>query len=804
MNRTTAVHGMAERRHDGIGAAVLRLEDPQLLRGEGRYVADIHIIGALHCVFVRSTHAHAAIRAVDVARAMKLPGIVAVLTGADLAADGVGSMTNLWAIRSHDGHPMAEPERWSLARDRVRYIGEPIAVVIAASHNEAQDAAEAVAIDYEPLAAVVDVRMAAAPGAPLLHDTAPDNVCFRWRRGDEPAVARQFACAAHVTQVELVNNRLVGAAMEPRAVMAEPRPEGLTLYSSTQVPHHIRRGVAEQLGISEMALRVIAPNVGGGFGYKGKHYPEETILAWAARRLQRPVRWTASRSESFIADYQGRDHVTGAALALDAEGHFLALRVETFANLGAYVSTFGAAIPGPIYSSLLAGVYRTPAVSVACTGVFTNTVPTDAYRGAGRPEACYVLERLEDQAAHELGIDRAEIRRRNLIPSAAMPYRTPVGPTYDCGDFPKMLERALAIADRRGFETRRLDSARRGLLRGLGIACYVESSGVAPSRLAGQMGARAGFFEQATIRVQSDGTVVAMLGTHDHGQGHPTTMAQILASKLGIPLGHIRIVEGDTERVPFGTGTFGSRSIAVGGSALDRAAAKIIAKGRQIAAHLLEAAPDDVGFADGRFAVAGTDRAVDFAAVARAAHIPHNFPLETLEPGWQETAAYDPPNFAFSNGAHLCEVEVDPQTGKVALVGYWAVDDVGTVINPIIVEGQVHGGVAQGAGQALFEQCLYDPGSGQLLTGSFLDYAMPRAGDLPAFASEFDETAACTHNPLGAKGCGEAGAIAAPAAIVGAVLDAVRPLGVDDLQMPLTPGRLWSAIAAPRRRTGAA
>jgi aerobic carbon-monoxide dehydrogenase large subunit len=803
MNGHQATHEHTTRRAHGIGASVLRLEDKRLLRGEGRYVSDIHIAGALHCVFVRSSHAHAAIRNIDAAAALRSRGVVAVLTGADLAADGIGPMKCLWAIRSHDGRPMSEPPRWSLARDKVRYIGEPVVAVITTTHEEAQDAAEAVSVEYAPLSVVVDARVAAAAGASRIHESAPENVCFRWRSGDEEAVARQFQSAAHVTGIEIINNRLIGAAMEPRAVVAEPRPDGLTLYSSTQVPHHIRRLVAEQLGIPEIALRVVAPNVGGGFGYKGKHYPEETILAWAARRLRRPVRWTASRSESFISDYQGRDHLTRAELALDPDGHFLALRVETFANLGAYVSTFGAAIPSAIYGSLLAGVYRTPAISVSCTGVFTNTVPTDAYRGAGRPEACYVLERLADEAAFELGIDRAEIRRRNLIPRGAMPYKTPIGPTYDCGDFPKLFARALAVADHQGFEARRLAALRRRRLRGFGMACYVESSGVAPSRLAGQLGARAGFFEQATIRVQGDGTVVAMLGTHDHGQGHPTTMAQILVSKLGVPLDRIRIVEGDTDRVPFGTGTFGSRSIAVGGSALDRAAGKIIAKGRRIAAHLLEAAPDDIAFADGHFAVAGTDRSVDIAAVARAAHIPAEFPLETEEPGWQETAAYDPSNFAFSNGTHLCEVEIDPETATIELVSYWAVDDIGTVINPIIVEGQLHGGIAQGVGQALFERCFYDSDSGQLLTGSFLDYALPHATDLPLFVSEFDESAPCTHNPLGAKGCGEAGAIAAPAAIISAVIDATRILGITDLQMPLTPGRLWSAFAAAVRRKNA-
>jgi aerobic carbon-monoxide dehydrogenase large subunit len=768
-----------------------------LLRGGGRFVADIVIPGELQCAMVRSPHAHAIIRSIEVSRARAAPGVAAVFTGTDMAADRVGPMRALWAIRGADGKPMAEPPRFALARERVRHAGEPVAIVIAQTREQALDAAERLEIDYETLPAVIDARVAAGAQAPQLHDAAPGNICFRWARGDEAAARQALQSAAHVTSLDLVNNRLIGAAIEPRAVLAiaEAASDKLTLYSSTQVPHHIRRYVAEQLGLAEGTVRVIAPDVGGGFGYKGKHYPEETIVAWAARRLRQPVKWVATRSESFVADNQGRDHLTHAELALDAGGRFLALRVETIANLGAYISTFGAAIPSAIYSALLAGVYRTPAIFVQVTGVFTNTLPTDAYRGAGRPEACYVLERLADRAASELGIDRAEIRRRNLIPSSAMPYKTPIGPTYDCGDFPKIFARALDLADYAHFAKRRAQAARVQRLRGIGMACYVESSGVAPSRFAGMLGARTGFFEAATIRVQPDGGIQALLGTHNHGQGHATTLAQILCTRLGVPLTKIDIVEGDTDLVPYGTGTFGSRSIAVGGSALDRAAAKIIAKGKLIAAHLLEASAGDIDFAEGIFTVAGTDRRIAFAEIAHAANVPHNFPLETLEPGLQETAVYDPPAFAFSNGAHVCEVEVDPLTGETRVIGYWGVDDVGTVINPMIVDGQIHGGIAQGLGQALCELCHYDR-SGQLLSGSFMDYALPRAGNLPLIESELDESQPCTHNPLGAKGCGEAGTIAAPAAIVGAVLDALAPLGVTDIQMPLTPQAVWRAIAA--------
>jgi carbon-monoxide dehydrogenase large subunit len=753
--------------------------------------------GELHCVLVRSPHAHARIRQIDSARALAWPGVAAVLTGADMAADKVGPMAPLWAIQTTDGKPMAEPPRFALARRIVCHVGEAVAAVIAETRALAQDAADLVRVDYEALPAVVGGRAALEGDVPQLHEAAPGNVCFRFARGDDAAVSAAFERAAHVVKLDLANNRLIGAAIEPRAVLADGGAGKLTLYVATQVPHHVRRAVTDQLGIPQTALRLVAPDVGGGFGYKGKHYPEETIIAWAARRLRRPVKWVGTRSECFLSDYQGRGHRTQAELALDKDGNFLGLRVSTVADIGAYVSTFGAGIPSAIYSALLAGVYRTPAITTRSTGVFTNAVPTDAYRGAGRPEACYVLERLADAAALKLGMDRADVRRRNLVPAAAMPYRTPIGPTYDCGDFPKVFSRLMEIADYPGFARRRSSADRAGKLRGFGMACYVESSGVAPSRFAAALGARVGFFEAATIRVQPDGSVQALLGTHNHGQGHATTYAQILASRLGVPVANIEIIEGDTDQVPYGSGTFGSRSIAVGGSALDHAAVKVIEKGKTIAAHLLEAAAADIVFAEGHFAVVGTDRRVTLREVARVAHHPTSYPAG-LELGLQDSAVYDPPAFAWSNGAHACEVEVDRDTGEVRIVGYWAVDDVGTVINPMIVEGQIQGGIAQGLGQALREHCAYDAQSGQLLTGSFMDYAVPRAEDMPSMVVELDESQPCTHNPLGAKGCGEAGSIAAPSAIVGAVLDALRPLGVTDIEMPLTPARVWQAIQATK------
>jgi len=781
---------------EGIGASVLRKEDPRFLMGRGRFVGDLDIRGALHCRIVRSPHAHARIQKIVATQARAAPGVVAVFTGADMAADGIGPIPCMWAITSNDGTAMAEPPRWALARGTVRHVGEPVAIVIAETADEAADGAELLDIDYESLPSIVSTAGAMDEDAPQLHAEAPGNLCARWMGGDAVAVNEAFGRADHVTTIDLINNRLVGAAIETRAAIGsyEPSMGEYTLHDTTQAPHQVRRSVAGQLGVAEGKLRVISPDMGGGFGYKGKFYPEETIVVWAARRVGRPVKWIGDRSEGFISDNQARDHVTVAELALDRAGNFLALKVRTIANVGAYLSMFGASIPSAIYSAMLAGVYRTPAISVEVTTVFTNTVPTDAYRGAGRPEACYVLERLADKAAGELGIDRAEIRRRNLIPPEAMPYKTPIGPTYDCGDFPRIMERTLEISDYANFVVRRGTSEKAGRLRGIGIANYVDSSGVAPSRLAGASGGRIGLFEAAQIRVDAGGGIQVMLGTHNHGQAHATTFAQIVTDRLGVPLDRIEVIEGDTAMVPIGTGTFGSRSIAVGGSALDRAIGRVVAKCKRIASHLLEAAEGDINFDAGVFTVSGTDRTLSFEDVARTALIPHNFPHEELEPGLDETSVYDPPNFAFSNGTHVCEIEIEPETGVIEFVGYWVVDDVGTVINPMVVEGQIHGGLAQGIGQALSESCCYDPASGQILTGSFMDYAVPRADDLPNFVSELDETQPCTHNPLGAKGCGESGTIGAPAAVIGAILHALAPLGVRDIEMPATPSRVWRAI----------
>jgi len=767
--------------------------DDRFVRGAGRFVADRVEPGVLHCAFVRAPHAHAAIGAIEAAPALALPGVRAVLTGADMAADGVGPMRCLWPVG-------VEPDRFALARDRARHAGEAVALVVADSRAAALDGAEAVAVDWRPLPAVADAVRALAPDAPLLHDAAPGNLGFDVTRGNPEAVAAAMAGAPHRVTIRLRNNRLAGVAIEPRAALAVPHGGRVTLHATTQVPHHLRRLIAEQLGLRESALRIVAPDVGGGFGYKGKHYPEECALVWAARRLGVPLRWVSDRSEAFLSDYQARDHATEAVLGLDDAGRFLALSVDTVANLGAWVSTFGAAIPGNIYAALLAGVYTTPAVAVRVRGAFTNTVPTDAYRGAGRPEACYLLERLADRAARHLGIDRLEIRRLNLIPASRMPYTAPTGPTYDSGDFPRMLDSAVTAAGWAGFAARREASAARGMLRGIGVACFVESAGVAPSGFAAARGARAGFYESATLRAEPDGTVQVIVGTHSHGQGHRASFARIVADRLAVDPATVIVFEGDTDQSPYGTGTFGSRSIAVGGSAIRRATDRIVAKASRLAAHVLGVAPDNIRFEDGHFGTATGNRRLSFAEVARLACIPDaRFPFAEMEPGLQETAVYDPPNFAFSNGAHVAEVEIDPETGALRLVSYVTVDDIGRVISPDLAEGQVHGGIAQGAGQALMEAVRHDA-EGQLLSGSLMDYALPRATDLPFFAGSFDETQPCTHNPLGAKGCGEAGAIAAPAAIAGAVLDALAAHGVAEIDMPFTPARIWAALHATEAR----
>ncbi|WP_342052160.1 MULTISPECIES: xanthine dehydrogenase family protein molybdopterin-binding subunit [unclassified Cupriavidus] len=784
----------APERHPLIGTPVRRKEDYRFLTGNGQYTDDIVLAHQSYACFVRSPHAHARIRSIDTAEALAAPGVIAVLTGEDMAADKVGGLPCGWLIHSIDGTPMKEPPHPALAHGKARHVGDQVAVVIAETLQQARDAAEKVDVDYETLPAVV-APAAAAQSATLVHDDVPANTCYTWGHGDKAATDAAFAKAAHVTTLEIVNNRLIPNAIEPRAVNAsyERRDDSYTVYVANQNPHVERLLMgAFVLGLPESRLRIIAPDVGGGFGSKIFLYPEDVALTWASKKIGRPVKWTADRSESFLTDAHGRDHVTRAELAMDADGRFLAMRVHTVANMGAYLSTFASSVPTILYATLLAGQYATPAIYAEVHAVFTNTAPVDAYRGAGRPEATYVVERLVETAARELGMDPAELRRKNFIRD--FPYATPVGLTYDTGDYEPCLARAQALADVAGFPARREASKQRGKLRGLGYSCYIEACGLAPSNIAGALGARAGLFEVGEIRVHPTGTVTVFTGSHSHGQGHETTFAQIVADRLGIALESVEIVHGDTGRVPFGMGTYGSRSLAVGGSAIMKALDKVEAKAKKIAAHLLEASDADIEFSDGVFRVAGTDRTKTFGEVALTAYVPHNYPLDKLEPGLNENAFYDPTNFTYPSGAYICEVEVDPDTGESQVMRFTAVDDFGNVINPMIVEGQVHGGIGQGLGQAMLEQCVYDEDSGQLLTGSYMDYAMPRAGDLPEFTVETAKGTPCTHNPLGVKGCGEAGAIGSPPAFINALVDALAPLGVRDVQMPATPHRVWQAM----------
>ena len=779
-----------------IGQAVRRKEDHRFLTGGGQYTDDVTLPRQTYAYFLRSPHAHAKIRGIDTTAAKKAPGVVAIFTGGDMT--GVNGLPCGWLITGTDGKPMNEPPHPVLAQGKARYVGDPVALVIAESLAQAKDAAEQIDVDYEMLPAVVNCVEALKPGAPQLHEQAAGNKCYTWALGDKAACDAAFGKAAHVTKLDIVNNRLVPNAIEPRAAVASysKADDSFMLYVANQNPHVERLLMtAFVLGLPEHKVRVIAPDVGGGFGSKIYLYPEETAMVWATKKIGRPIKWAAERSEAFLADAHGRDHVTHAELALDKDGKFLALKVHTTANMGAYLSTFASCIPTILYATLLAGQYTTPVIYCEVTASFTNTAPVDAYRGAGRPEATYVVERIVHQAAAELGIAQDELRRRNFI--RKFPYQTPVALSYDTGNYDATLDGANQLADVKGFSARKTESARRGKLRGIGYASYIEACGLAPSNVAGALGARAGLFEAGEVRVHPTGSVTVFTGSHSHGQGHETTFAQVVASKLGIPIENVDVVHGDTGRIPFGMGTYGSRSLAVGGTAIVKALDKVIAKGKKIAAHLLEAAEADIEFKDGKFTVAGTDRSKAFGEVALAAYVPHNYPLDKLEPGLDETAFYDPTNFTYPAGTHICEVEVDPDPGAVNGASFSACDDFGNIINPMIVEGQVHGGVAQGIGQALLEHCVYDK-DGQLLTGSLMDYALPRADDVPSFKVGTRVTP-CTHNPLGAKGCGEAGAIGAPAAFMNAVMDALSSVGVKHLDMPASPHRVWSAIQSAKQ-----
>jgi carbon-monoxide dehydrogenase large subunit len=674
-----------------------------------------------------------------------------------------------------------------------RHSGEPVAVVIGESYAAAKDGAEKLAVDYEPLSAVLAPAEAQTPGAPQLHEQALHNTIYSWTLGDEKKTAEAFSKAAHVVDLRLVNNRVVPNAIEPRAAIGEYDAGSgtFTLTTTSQNPHVARLVLSAFVQIApEHKLRVIAPDVGGGFGSKIFIYPEETVCLWAAKHVGRPVRWTAERSESFLADAHGRDHVSEAALALDAGGRFLALRVKTIANLGAYLSTFSSAVPTYLYATLLSGQYDIPAIFAEVDAVYTNTAPVDAYRGAGRPEATFVVERLVEEAARALKLDPAELRRRNFV--RKFPHQTPVIMTYDIGDYDASLDAAMRLADVAGFAARKSEAERRGKRRGIGYSTYIEACGIAPSQAVGSLGAGVGLWESAEVRVNPTGSVEVLTGSHSHGQGHETTFAQFVAEKLGVSIDQVEVVHGDTDKVQFGMGTYGSRSAAVGLSAISRATDKVIAKAKRIAAHVMEVPEAEVTFDDGRFAGVHTNKTLTFAELALAAYVGHKFPTGEIEPGLKESAFYDPLNFTFPAGCHICEVEIDPETGHVEIARFTAVDDFGKVINPMIVEGQVHGGIAQGVGQALLEHGIYDPESGQLVTGSYMDYAMPRADDLPDFKIDMTVTP-CPSNPLGVKGCGEAGAIAAPAAVINAITDA---LGVKEFDMPATPEKVWRALDA--------
>jgi len=769
----------------GIGQSVTRFEDVRLLKGEGRYLNDVNLPGQAHAVVLRSPHAHARIRAIDVDRALKAPGVLAVLTGADVERDGLGTMKMTLRRKRPDGTPMFAPPHRGLSQERVRYVGDPIAFVIAETLAQAKDAADLVQVDYDPLPSVTSTA-AAGPGSATVWDECPDNVSNVYEAGDKAAVEAAFARAAHVVRRRYVITRVHAQYMEPRGALGvyDPGEDRYTLYADVQYPHRVRNALASMVfQIPEHQIRVIAGDIGGGFGTKGWQYPEHRLVLWAARKLGRPVKWACERHEAIPADEHARDNISDAELALDAEGRFLALRVRTIANLGAYISSDRNLLASFSNVVTLVGVYTIPAAHVQVTGVLSNCNSTAPYRGAGRPEAIYVLERLIDDAARDLGLDRLKLRRMNIIPGSAMPYRTCLGVTYDCGEFEKGMDEALALADVAGFPARREESRRRGKLRGLGIVNAIERA-AAPG------------LEYAEIRFNPSGTAMVLMGSKNQGQGHETIFKQIAHEKLGLDPREVRYIDGDTDRVAFGIGSMGSRSTVIGGTALSMAADKLIAKGRKIAARLLEAAEPDIVFADGRFAVKGTDRAVVLKEVARAAFQLDKLP-SGMEPGFYETGTFSPPADTYPNGCHVCEVEIDAETGEVALVRYTVVDDVGTVINPLTLKGQIHGGIAQGVGQALMEQVVYDPESGQLLTSSFMEYGMPRADTFCDIAVA-SNTVPTKLNPLGAKGAGEAGTVGALPVVINAVMDALATVGVRDFDMPATSDRVWQAIQAVR------
>ena len=782
-----------------IGKAVKRVEDKRFITGKGRYTDDIVLPGMAYAYIVRSPYAHAKILKVDTSAAEAMDGVVQVYTGKDIAASGINGIPTGWQVNFKNGDTMKEPPHPLLVADKARYMGDAVAVVIAETREIARDAGDMVDVEYEELPAIADPKKATEKGAPLVHDDAPNNLCFDWELGNPKAeVDEAMSKAHHITTLEFVNQRVVPNAIEPRSAIGhyEEASDKYTLYTTSQNPHLTRLLMcAFVLGLPEHKVRVVAPDVGGGFGSKIFHYAEEALMIWCSQRLKRPVKWTADRSEAFMTDAHGRDHVTKAEMGFSQDGQIVGLRVKTYANLGAYLSTFAPCVPTWLHGTLLQGLYTTPKINVDVTGVFTHTVMVDAYRGAGRPEATYLLERLIDTAALEMKMDPAELRLKNFIPpfdGVKEPgYQTQVALQYDSGNYEGVLKRALEMVGYENFRKEQEEARKNGKLLGIGFSTYIEACGIAPSAVVGALGARAGLYEVGQVRVQPTGKVSVYTGSHSHGQGHETTFAQVVADRLGIAMEDVEIIHGDSESVAFGMGTYGSRSLAVGGSAIMKSLDKIIEKGAKIAAHKLEASEKDLEFAEGKWTVKGTDKSVAFGDVALTAYVPHNYP-EGLEPGMDFSSFYDPANFTYPFGAHIAVVEVDKDTGKVTLKRFIAVDDVGNVINPMIVDGQIHGGLAQGIGQALLEGAVYDENA-QLINGSYMDYTMPRADDLPSFELDRQVTP-CPHNPLGVKGAGEAGTIGSTPAVVNAVMDALSPFGVKNLEMPLTPERVWRAM----------
>ncbi|AEH88383.1 xanthine dehydrogenase family protein molybdopterin-binding subunit [Mesorhizobium sp. B283B1A] len=776
---------------EGVGARVARKEDKRFITGAGRYVDDMVVPGMKHAAFVRSPHAHAQIKKIDVKKAQGMPGVIGVLTGKELKADGIGNLICGWMIHSKDGSPM-KMGAWSpLAVDKVRYVGDAVVIVVAETKGQARDAAEAVEITYKELKAVVDATKALEKGAPQVHAEAENNLIFDWEIGDAKATDAAIKAAAHVTRMKIVNNRLVPNAMEPRAALGhyDKAEDHYTCWTTSQNPHVARLVMSAFYNVApENKLRVIAPDVGGGFGSKIYIYPEEIVCLWASKKTGVPVKWVADRTESFLTDAHGRDHVSTVEMAFDKNNRITGFKVDTIANLGAYMSLFSSCVPTYLYATLLSGQYDIPAIHANVRTVYTNTAPVDAYRGAGRPEATYLLERTMEAAARELGVSPAELRRKNFI--TVFPHQTPVIMNYDAGDYGASLDAAMKTSDYAGFAKRKAAAAKQGKLRGIGMSCYIEACGIAPSAAVGSLGAGVGLWESAEVRVNAVGTIEVLTGSHSHGQGHETTFAQLVNERFGVPIDSVSIVHGDTDKVQMGMGTYGSRSGAVGMSAIAKALDKVEAKAKKIAAHLLEADEGDIVIENGALKVAGTDKNVPWFQVALAAYTAHNLPAG-MEPGLKETAFYDPSNFTFPAGCYICEVEIDPETGTTEIVQFVAADDFGNIINPMIVEGQVHGGIAQGVGQALLEGAHYDA-SGQLLTASYMDYTMPRADDLPSFKVSTSNTP-CPGNPLGIKGCGEAGAIGSPPAVINAITDAI---GIPDIAMPASPSTVWAAIRA--------